>query len=137
MKLLAAKAQGGVRVWIIVSHEDAKKNGETMKDASSVDLTDLLYTQQAVHNKGFIIDGRAVVVSSQNFSSAGVEKNRDANVIIESPQVAADFSCIFEEDFSNQAKPFVAVAKASARKASRRRPANKAVKTARRRSGGP
>jgi hypothetical protein len=41
-----------------------------MKD-EGVDLTANIHTYPNVHNKGFVIDGKTVVVSSQNFSPAG------------------------------------------------------------------
>ena len=35
-----------------------------------------------MHNKGIVVDSKTVLVSSQNWSSAGVLQNRDAGVII-------------------------------------------------------
>jgi phosphatidylserine/phosphatidylglycerophosphate/cardiolipin synthase-like enzyme len=46
-----------------------------------------------------------VVVSSQNFSPAGVQDNRDAGVIIENADVAQYFESIFLADW-NKLKPF-------------------------------
>jgi phosphatidylserine/phosphatidylglycerophosphate/cardiolipin synthase-like enzyme len=62
--------------------------------------------RDAVTNKGFVVDSSIVVVSSQNFSPAGIEENRDAGVIIESPEVASYFEPIFLSDW-DKAKPFV------------------------------
>jgi phosphatidylserine/phosphatidylglycerophosphate/cardiolipin synthase-like enzyme len=75
--------------------------------STGVDLTANISTQPDVHNKGFVIDGKTVVVSSQNFSQAGIYENRDAGVILESPQIAQYFGPIFNADWSG-ALPFVA-----------------------------
>jgi len=77
-----------------------------MKSAG-VDLTANIRLQSnpGVHNKGFVIDSSIVVVSSQNFSPAGVQNNRDAGVIIESAVVAQYFEPIFLSDW-NRLKPF-------------------------------
>jgi phosphatidylserine/phosphatidylglycerophosphate/cardiolipin synthase-like enzyme len=60
-----------------------------------------------VHNKGFIIDGETVVVSSQNFSPAGICENRDAGLILESEQIAQYFGPIFNADWRDS-RPLVA-----------------------------
>jgi phosphatidylserine/phosphatidylglycerophosphate/cardiolipin synthase-like enzyme len=76
------------------------------KDAG-VDLTANISLQPNVHNKGFVIDSSAVVVSSQNFSPDGIQFNRDAGVIIESAPIAQYFENVFLADWNNKGKPFV------------------------------
>jgi phosphatidylserine/phosphatidylglycerophosphate/cardiolipin synthase-like enzyme len=66
-----------------------------MKD-EGVDLTADIRTLPDVHNEGFVIDGKTVVVSSQNFSPAGVYHNRHAGLILESEDIAQYFAPIFE-----------------------------------------
>jgi phosphatidylserine/phosphatidylglycerophosphate/cardiolipin synthase-like enzyme len=56
-----------------------------------------------VHNKGIIVDGRSVLVSSQNWSADGTLYNRDAGVIIENAKVASYFEQIFEHDWEHLA----------------------------------
>jgi phosphatidylserine/phosphatidylglycerophosphate/cardiolipin synthase-like enzyme len=103
-------------VQLIVSANYAEKWGEKMKD-QGVDLTANIRTQPDVHNKGFVIDGRTVVVSSQNFSPAGIYENRDAGVILESPEIAQYFAPIFDADWAG-ARPLVVKVRArSTRKA--------------------
>src|SRR6201999_3848708 len=87
------------------SRQYGEKWAEKMKTVG-VDLTPIIRTQPDVHNKGFVVDGKTVVVSSQNFSPAGIETNRDAGLIIESTEIAAYFSAIFEDDWKNRAKSF-------------------------------
>jgi phosphatidylserine/phosphatidylglycerophosphate/cardiolipin synthase-like enzyme len=85
-------------VKLIVSANYAEKWGEKMKD-EGVDLTANIRTLPNVHNKGFVIDGKTVVVSSQNFSPAGVSDNRDAGLILESEDIAQYFGPIFDADW--------------------------------------
>jgi len=78
-----------------------------------------------------VIDSSIVVVSSQNFSPSGVQTNRDAGVIIESPLIAQYFEPIFLSDW-NRLKPFAPKGvKSIATKASKRSSA-KSKKSARR-----
>ena len=105
-KQIAAKKD----VRLIVSARYAEKWGEKMKD-EGVDLTASIRTFPNVHNKGFVIDGETVVVSSQNFSPAGISDNRDAGVILESKQVAQYFQPIFDADWSDS-RPLVVGARA-------------------------
>jgi phosphatidylserine/phosphatidylglycerophosphate/cardiolipin synthase-like enzyme len=93
-------------VKLIVSANYAEKWGEKMKD-EGVDLTANISTLPNVHNKGFIIDGETVVVSSQNFSPAGICENRDAGLILESEQIAQYFGPIFNADWRDS-RPLVA-----------------------------
>jgi phosphatidylserine/phosphatidylglycerophosphate/cardiolipin synthase-like enzyme len=100
-KQIAAKKD----VRLIVSANYADKWGEKMKDAG-VDLTANIHTFPNVHNKGFVIDGDTVVVSSQNFSPAGISENRDAGVILESKEIAQYFGPIFDADWRSS-RPLV------------------------------
>jgi phosphatidylserine/phosphatidylglycerophosphate/cardiolipin synthase-like enzyme len=111
-KLLSAlkqRAGEGIDVKLIVSADYVEKWGEKMK-AIGVDLTPLIRKQPNVHNKGFVVDGKIVVVSSQNFSPAGIEMNRDAGLIIENPQIVSYFANLFDADWTNKSTPFVAKA---------------------------
>ena len=93
-------------VKLIVSANYAEKWGEKMKD-EGVDLTANIHTLPNVHNKGFVIDGRTVVVSSQNFSPSGVYENRDAGLILESDDIAQYFAPVFDADWDDS-RPLVA-----------------------------
>jgi 3-phenylpropionate/cinnamic acid dioxygenase small subunit len=50
-------------------------------------------------NKGMIFDDKTVVVGSQNWSTEGVDSNRDASVAIQNPQMAAYWAKIFDNDW--------------------------------------
>jgi len=111
LKAIAARVAAGVDVRLIESLEFGEKWAEKMK-AAGVDLTANISLQSNVHNKGFVVDSQTVVVSSQNFSPAGVRLNRDAGLIIESADIARYFGPIFLSDWNQRAKPFAPTAAA-------------------------
>jgi len=53
-----------------------------------------------IHNKGVIVDGRRVLVSSINWNSNSPNFNREAGVIIDHKGVAEYFTAVFEDDWS-------------------------------------
>jgi hypothetical protein len=53
----------------------------------------------ANHNKGIIVDGRIVLISSINYSDNSIENNREAGVIIENEDVARWYQDIFDFDW--------------------------------------
>jgi cardiolipin synthase A/B len=55
---------------------------------------------EKIHNKGVIVDGRRVLVSSINWNSNSPNFNREAGVIIDHPGVAAYFLAVFEDDWN-------------------------------------
>jgi phosphatidylserine/phosphatidylglycerophosphate/cardiolipin synthase-like enzyme len=119
LQTIADRVKAGVDVRLIEDQQNGEKWAEKMKSAG-VDLTAniRLQPQPSVHNKGFVIDSKIVVVSSQNFSPAGVQTNRDAGVIIESPQIAQYFEPIFLSDW-NRLKPFAPKAVQTASKSTK------------------
>ena len=52
-----------------------------------------------IHNKGVIVDGRAVLVSSINWNANSPGFNREAGVIIEHPDIAAYYTRVFLDDW--------------------------------------
>jgi phosphatidylserine/phosphatidylglycerophosphate/cardiolipin synthase-like enzyme len=67
-------------------------------------VVDNVKIQNNVHNKGIIVDGRTVLISSQNWSTDGTLYNRDAGIIIEHPDAAQYFQQIFLHDWQHLAK---------------------------------
>jgi phosphatidylserine/phosphatidylglycerophosphate/cardiolipin synthase-like enzyme len=116
LQALADKIAAGTKVQLIVSADYAEKWGEKMK-STGVDLTAKIHTYPSVHNKGFVVDGKTVIVSSQNFSPAGIDQNRDAGMILESPELAQYFGPIFDADW--QASRPLVVKAAGAKNATR------------------
>ncbi|MFA4860376.1 phospholipase D-like domain-containing protein [Methanoregula sp.] len=58
---------------------------------------------EKIHNKGVIVDGRRVLVSSINWNSNSPNFNREAGVIIDHPGVARYFTEVFEDDWNPSA----------------------------------
>lgn len=54
----------------------------------------------AEHNKGIIVDGRIVLISSINYSDNSIEDNREAGVIIENQDVAQWYQAVYDFDWS-------------------------------------
>jgi cardiolipin synthase A/B len=55
---------------------------------------------EKIHNKGVIVDGQRVLVSSINWNSNSPNFNREAGVIIDHPGVARYFLTVFEDDWN-------------------------------------
>jgi len=101
LQTLAAQITAGIDVRIILSQWQSGQWMERLQ-ASGVD-TRVVRIQHGVHNKGFVVDHRKVVVSSQNWSGEGVLENRDAGLIIDNTSVAKYFEAIFLHDWDNLA----------------------------------
>ncbi|MCB9524768.1 MAG: lamin tail domain-containing protein [Myxococcales bacterium] len=55
-----------------------------------------------MHNKFFVFDGRIVVTGTGNITPTGFDRNDNNWVIIDSPQVAADFTAEFNQMFAGR-----------------------------------
>ena len=93
-----ARIKAGVDVRIICSQYQAFGGWLERLQEVGVDL-DRVRLQGGVHNKGFVIDSKKVVVGSQNWSGDGVLRNRDASVVIESTPAAKYYETIFLHDW--------------------------------------
>jgi len=95
---------GGGRRFASAYHEKV-----AVRDSSAFWLSSgnekVFRSQGNIHNKGIIVDGKAVLVSSANWSPDGVLRNRDAGVIVYDAQVAKYFQDIFLDDWENRASP--------------------------------
>lgn len=60
-------------------------------------------SQASIHNKGIIVDGETVLVSSTNWSGDGVLRNRDAGLIIKDAEIAGYYQDIFLDDWESRA----------------------------------
>ncbi|MEI7434759.1 MAG: phospholipase D-like domain-containing protein [Methanomicrobiales archaeon] len=54
---------------------------------------------EKIHNKGVIVDGKKVLVSSINWNYNSPTFNREAGVIIEQPEAARYYTAVFEDDW--------------------------------------
>jgi phosphatidylserine/phosphatidylglycerophosphate/cardiolipin synthase-like enzyme len=60
--------------------------------------------QSNIHNKGIVVDGNKVLVSSANWSGDGVLRNRDAGLLIYDEEIAGYYQNVFIKDWENRAK---------------------------------
>jgi len=65
---------------------------------------DSVRIQHGVHNKGFVVDSKTVMLGSQNWSGDGALRNRDASLIIyDQPAIANYYERVFVHDWENLA----------------------------------
>lgn len=57
------------------------------------------------HTKGIIVDDRAVVVGSHNWSGQGFMENRDASLIFEDARVIKHYETLFNFDYARAKRP--------------------------------
>jgi phosphatidylserine/phosphatidylglycerophosphate/cardiolipin synthase-like enzyme len=91
-----------VEVKIIMSEFETVGYLEQLR-AMGLDVVSNVKIQKNVHNKGIVVDGAAVLVSSQNWSADGTLHNRDAGVIIYHQDAAQYFQQVFLHDWENLA----------------------------------
>jgi hypothetical protein len=96
------RQKAGVDVKIIMSEFEKVGYLEQLQGLG-LDVVNGAKIQKNVHNKGIIVDGQVVLVSSQNWSTEGTLSNRDAGVIIHNAQAAQYFQTIFLHDWEHLA----------------------------------
>ncbi|HJJ39200.1 MAG TPA: phospholipase D-like domain-containing protein, partial [Methanocorpusculum sp.] len=105
----AAKAGADVRVQLDAMYyntQDDEDNDELAAELNRAGIPTLsarLLTDREgiskIHNKGMIVDGRYVLVSSVNWNYNSPNNNRESAVIIDSPEAAAYFTKVFDYDW--------------------------------------
>lgn len=98
---LVDRIQHGVDVRIILRDGDTRKMLEALKNKGFD--SDKIKLLKGCHNKGIVVDSKAAVVSSQNWSGDGVQFNRDAGLIMYHPTIAKYFEKIFLYDWNSRA----------------------------------
>ena len=57
---------------------------------------------QRLHNKGVVVDGRAVLVSSMNWALGSSTENREIGVLLDDPGIAQRFEAAFDADWEGR-----------------------------------
>lgn len=96
----------GLDMRIIVGNNGAADKVRRLAEAGFNEA--VFRVQGNVHNKGIVVDGESVLVSSANWSGDGVLRNRDAGLIVHDPEVAGYFSRAFLDDWETRARPTLA-----------------------------
>lgn len=97
------RQNAGVEIKIIMSEFEKVGYLEQLR-IMGLDVVSNVKIQKNVHNKGIVVDGATVLVSSQNWSADGTLRNRDAGVIIYHQDAAQYFQQVFLHDWENVAK---------------------------------
>lgn len=110
---LVERVQQGVEVRLIFRNNDwpdpegkLRAMLETLQ-AEGLEMGTHVRLQHRCHNKGIIVDGEKVLVSSHNWSPDGVEHNRDAGLIVYDREVAKYYEEIYEQDWTLEATEVV------------------------------
>jgi phosphatidylserine/phosphatidylglycerophosphate/cardiolipin synthase-like enzyme len=94
----------GIDVRIIVDSRVTASMIEQLQKTGGLDGKKIL-RQDHVHNKGMIVDDHTVVIGSQNWSTEGVDTNRDASVVIRNPEMVTYWEAIFLSDWQSMTLP--------------------------------
>ncbi|HEX4356877.1 MAG TPA: phospholipase D-like domain-containing protein [Pseudonocardia sp.] len=103
IQAVADRQRAGVDIKIIMSEFETSGYLEQLKDLG-INVDQNVKIQDNVHNKGIVVDGATVLVSSQNWSTAGTLQNRDAGVIIANADAAQYFQQLFLHDWQHLAE---------------------------------
>jgi phosphatidylserine/phosphatidylglycerophosphate/cardiolipin synthase-like enzyme len=100
-ELAAMSYQPGLDMRIIVGSNGA---ADSIRQLVQAGFNDAVFRHQRnIHNKGIVVDGKVVLVSSANWSGDGVLRNRDAGLIIRDEEVAAYYQRVFVDDWNSRA----------------------------------
>jgi phosphatidylserine/phosphatidylglycerophosphate/cardiolipin synthase-like enzyme len=103
---LLAKQEEGIDLRIIVRGEfDAEKTVERLKKRGF--NTNRIRLQDRCHTKGIIVDRKAALVGSHNWTNQGTLVNRDASLIFFDEEIARYFADIFWFDWKKLARKSV------------------------------
>lgn len=104
LQALLEKQQEGLDVRIIIRRiGDLRKTVSDIKDYG-FDMSNLRL-QTNCHTKGIIVDGKSVLLGSQNWTGDGTGYNRDASLIVYDEEVAGYFQDLFLYDFKRVGPP--------------------------------
>ena len=101
-KLAELSFEPAMDVNIIVGSSDAADKIRRLAEAGFNEK--VFRTQRHTDNKGVVVDGARVLVSSANWSGDGVVRNRDAGLIIHDEEIAGYYQRVFLDDWNNRAK---------------------------------
>ena len=108
LKKIVEKNESGVAVYVLLNgnpsyYSTVATNKETEKFLESHGIKVKLQKELNIHNKGMVIDGKTVLISSINWGENSVRRNREAGVIVENEEIASYFEKIFWYDWDYEA----------------------------------
>jgi V8-like Glu-specific endopeptidase len=100
VELLIEKAETIDDVRIIVRAGDGVLDDASELKRRGLDVNRCLRRLSNTHTKGIVVDGKRVLLGSQNWSQLGVTLNRDASLIFDNEEIATYFLEAFELDWA-------------------------------------
>ncbi|MGO4123851.1 phospholipase D-like domain-containing protein [Inquilinus sp. YAF38] len=88
-----------VRIILRGSRSELLVTGQELKRRGFPDVNNRIRGINNTHTKGIVVDGKRVLIGSQNWSSLGVSLNRDASLIFDDADIAGYFLGAFEIDW--------------------------------------
>jgi hypothetical protein len=104
-KLAELSNESGIDMRIIVGSAGAAEKIRKLVEAGFKET--VFRSQSSIHNKGIVVDGERVLVSSANWSGDGVLRNRDAGLIIFNNEIATYYQNAFLFDWNNRASALI------------------------------
>jgi phosphatidylserine/phosphatidylglycerophosphate/cardiolipin synthase-like enzyme len=99
------KMREGVDVRVIVDRRNQRDADLQFLRSLGWDMERVRLQRSSVHNKGIIVDGKITVVGSHNWSSDGVQWNRDASLVFHHREIAEYFARVFLFDWNQLTLP--------------------------------
>ncbi len=89
-------------IFRILMASNARANLEALVDMGFD--PESIRVQTNLHTKGIVVDGKRLLLGSQNISETGISLNRDASLLFDHAGIAQYFREIFEHDWNNLAQ---------------------------------
>lgn len=104
LKKLVEKNESGVRVRVIMNynpgyHSTSAMNREVYDFLKERGIEVRLQGDMDIHNKGVVVDGSKVLISSINWGENSVRNNREVGIVVENEEIAGYFQRVFEYDW--------------------------------------
>ncbi|RLF45851.1 MAG: hypothetical protein DRN29_05965, partial [Thermoplasmata archaeon] len=110
LNAIVKKNESGVEVKVLLNYNPEYESTNEMNEETYAYLKEkgidvkFFYTNSSplknIHNKGIIVDGEGVLISSINFNENSVRNNREVGIIIKNEDVAEYFTNVFKYDWN-------------------------------------
>jgi len=95
----SVEADSGTNDDVVARINRAAKDGRLPLEARLLEPRGSI---ERLHNKGIVVDGRQVLVSSLNWGLGSATENREIGVIVEDPELAGRFEAAFDADWEGR-----------------------------------
>jgi len=104
LRKLIEKNESGVAVHVLMNNNPAYStsamNMETADFLRERGIDVRMQNRINIHNKGVIVDGKYVLISSINWGENSVRRNREVGIVVENEEIAKYFSNVFWYDWN-------------------------------------